>query len=70
MVGLNDGLAETFVENEFSTLDLRDKRLERRAKKILVNYQSALTSCVRRQYYCAKEVRQTYDFFFQSESKA
>ena len=52
-----------FWLSEYSTLNLRDKRLNDRAKKILLSLSQSLTSCVRRFTGVAKDARQAYDFF-------
>lgn len=60
---MGSGTSEEFFTQEFKDLELRDKRLENRALKILKALQSRLTTCVRRLCIEAKEARQTYDFF-------
>ena len=57
------GTSEEFFRKEFGELDLKDKRLNERAKKIFVTLQRKLGSCVRRLFIEPKEARQTYDFF-------
>lgn len=61
------GSTEEFISNEFKSLELKDKRLNKRAEKILGMLQKNLTSCVRRMSSDSKDIRQTYDFFFQSQ---
>ena len=60
---LGTGTTEEFIEQEFSSLTLKDKRLEKRAKKILSTLQNKLGSCVRRLFLKDAEARQAYDFF-------
>ena len=67
-VSLGMGTSIAFFEEEFDTLDLKDKRLKERAKKIFVTLQTKLGSCVRRLFIAPKEARQAYDFFFQSQN--
>lgn len=64
-MNLGTGTTEEFISKEFALLDLKDKRLNNRAKKILELLQKNLTSCVRRMSTDSKDIRQTYDFFFQ-----
>jgi hypothetical protein len=52
-----------FFLSELSTLDLKDKRLNIRAKNIFTAMQKRVTTCVRRLFYDAKESRQAYDFY-------
>jgi hypothetical protein len=65
---LGEGTTEEFYANEFKTLDLKDKRLNIRASYIGVSLQKRLTSCMKRLFINAKDMRQAYDFFFQSQS--
>lgn len=62
-IGLGSGTTSEFFETEFSTLNLGDKRLNSRAKKLLCTMQRKLTTCVKRMHDCQKDMRQTYDFF-------
>lgn len=57
------GTTEEFFASEFATLDLRDKRLNKRALQIFKSFQSRLTSCVKRLFVEEKDMRQAYDFF-------
>ena len=61
--GLGEGSTEEFVSNEFASLNLSDKRLTERAKKILSTLQVKLGSTIRRVFLDQKEARQAYDFF-------
>jgi hypothetical protein len=63
VLGLGDGSTEEFVSRELGLLDLRDKRLNERARKVLKVLQMKLCSTVRRLFLDAKEARQAYDFF-------
>lgn len=67
-IPLGSGTTVEFFSEEFNALHLKDKRLNERAKKILVTLQNKLGSCIRRLFIDAKEARQAYDFFFQSQS--
>jgi hypothetical protein len=60
---LGMGTSEEFFEEEFKELELKDKRLNKRAKKILVTLQSKLGSCIGRVFIDPLEARQAYDFF-------
>jgi len=62
-LSLGIGTTEEFIEQEFCDLTLKDKRLEKRAKKILSILQNKLGSCVRRLFLSQSESRQAYDFF-------
>ena len=62
-IRLGMGTSEEFFEEEFKDLALKDKRLNKRAKKILVRLQSKLGSCIRRVFIDPQEARQAYDFF-------
>lgn len=62
-LSIGAGTAEAFFSSELSTLDLRDNRLNKRAKNISVALQHNLTSCIRRLYTDPAEARQAYDFF-------
>jgi transposase-like protein len=67
-VNIGLGSTEEFVSKEFASLELKDKRLNKRAKTILKTLQNTLTTCVRRMSADSKDVRQTYDFFFQPQN--
>lgn len=60
---LGEGTTEEFYKNEFQTLDLKDKRLNKRAKSIGERLQKRLTSCMKRLFIDPKDMRQAYDFF-------
>ena len=60
---LGTGTTEEFFEKEFSTLELKDKRLVKRAIQLGVSLQKRLTSCIKRLCIDKKEMRQAYDFF-------
>ena len=60
---LGTGTTEEFFREEFSTLELKDKRLVNRAIAIGVNLQKRLTSCIKRLFIDKKDMRQAYDFF-------
>jgi hypothetical protein len=60
---LGSGTTHEFIEEEFNTLSLKDKRLNQRAKGILHTLQIKLGSCIRRLFTCSQEARQAYDFF-------
>jgi hypothetical protein len=62
-ISLGSGTSEEFFREEYRELDLKDKRLNERAKKIFVTLQTKLGSCVRRLFLEPKEARQAYDFF-------
>ncbi len=62
-ISLGAGHTQEFLSREFSTLHLGDKRLKERALIILQAQQEKSTSCVRRLFSCAKDMRQAYDFF-------
>ena len=62
-ISLGADCTQEFLRREFSTLDLRDKRLNNRALKILQAQQETSTSCVRRLFHSVKDMRQAYDFF-------
>ncbi|HEX4044642.1 MAG TPA: transposase DNA-binding-containing protein [Gammaproteobacteria bacterium] len=66
-MNIGSGNTEEFISREFKSLELKDKRLNKRAKKVLEMLQKNLTSCVRRMSSDSKDIRQTYDFFFQSQ---
>jgi len=57
------GTTSEFIEKEFESLDLKDKRLNQRAKTILHTLQTKLGSCIRRLFSGFHEARQAYDFF-------
>jgi len=61
--GLGVGSIEEFAAQEFATLNLNDKRLNRRAREIFKSMQCRLTSTVRRLCIEPKAARQAYDFF-------
>lgn len=65
---LGAGTTTEFYQNEFKTLDLKDKRLNKRAHYIGECLQKRLTSCIKRLFINPKDMRQAYDFFFQSQS--
>lgn len=65
---LGEGTTEEFYANEFKTLDLKDKRLNKRARYIGEALQKRLTSCIKRLFINPKDMRQAYDFFFQPQS--
>lgn len=60
---LGAGTTGEFIEKEFGSLDLKDKRLNQRAKTILHTLQTKLGSCIRRLFSEFQEARQAYDFF-------
>lgn len=60
---LGSGTTEEFFRKEFSTLDLKDKRLVNRAIALGESLQRRLTSCIKRLCIDKKEMRQAYDFF-------
>ena len=60
---LGIGTTGEFIEQEFSSLNLNDKRLNQRAKTILHTLQTKLGSCIRRLFSDFQEARQAYDFF-------
>jgi len=64
-ISLGMGTSIEFFTEEFEALDLKDKRLNERAKQIFVTLQSKLGSCIRRLFTSPTEARQAYDFFFQ-----
>lgn len=57
------GTTEEFFLSEFEALNLKDKRLNKRALILFKALQSRLTSCVRRLFTDEKDMRQAYDFF-------
>lgn len=63
MLSLGEGTSIEFFSEEMSSLHLKDKRLNERAKKILATLQNRLGSCIRRIFIDKKEARQAYDFF-------
>lgn len=67
-IALGSGTSVEFFSEEFNALNLKDKRLNERAKKVFVTLQNKLGSCIRRLFIDSKEARQAYDFFFQSQS--
>jgi Transposase DNA-binding len=60
---LGTGTTGEFIKQEFSSLNLNDKRLNQRAKTILHTLQTKLGSCIRRLFSDFQEARQAYDFF-------
>ena len=56
------GTSVEFFSNEFSELNLNDKRLVERAKSIMVGLQENLGSCIRRVFIDKNKARQAYDF--------
>lgn len=60
---LGEGTTEEFYTSEFKTLDLKDKRLTKRAMHIGVSLQKRLTSCIKRLFITPQDMRQAYDFF-------
>ncbi len=60
---LGTGTTEEFFWKEFSTSELKDKRLVNRAIAIGVNLQKRHTSCIKRLCIDKKDMRQAYDFF-------
>lgn len=60
---LGSGTTNEFIAEEFKSLDLKDKRLNQRAKGILHTLQTRLGSCIRRLFTEPQEARQAYDFF-------
>ena len=63
MSGIGFGSTSDFFSSEFVDIDLRDKRLEKRALTIFSALQRELTSCVRRLFKNENDMRQAYDFF-------
>jgi hypothetical protein len=60
---LGAGTTAQFISEEFKDLNLKDQRLNKRAKSILSTLQNKLGSCIRRLFIEAREARQAYDFF-------
>ena len=60
---LGSGTTIEFIAEEFKSLDLRDKRLNERARSIFHKLQIKLGSCIRRLFTEFQEARQAYDFF-------
>lgn len=60
---LGSGTTVEFFQNEFKELDLKDRRLNRRALEIYQALQSKLTSCIKRLFDKEQDMRQAYDFF-------
>lgn len=60
---LGSGTTSEFIGEEFKSLDLKDKRLNARAKTIVHTLQTKSGSCVRRLFTEFQEARQAYDFF-------
>lgn len=63
VISLGNGTCEEFFAQELKKLDLKDKRLNVRAKKIMIRLQTKLGSCIRRVFIEREEARQAYDFF-------
>lgn len=61
---LGSGTTSDFVDREYAQLDLKDTRLNKRAKEILKVLQTKLGSCIRRVFTDKHEARQAYDFFW------
>lgn len=62
-LSIGNGTVQEFIVNEFQSLNLKDKRLEKRAKEILISLQKNPTTCFRRLYSTQNDTRQAYDFF-------
>jgi hypothetical protein len=60
---LGNGTAKEFVSKEFNSINLNDKRLDKRALTIYEYLQKNLTTCIRRLFADPKDARQAYDFF-------
>lgn len=60
---IGSGTTAEFIANEFNSLVLKDKRLNKRAESILSTLQMKLGSCIRRLFTDSQEARQAYDFF-------
>ena len=60
---IGSGTTSEFIANEFKSLVLKDKRLNKRAQDILNTLQRKLGSCIRRLFIDSREARQAYDFF-------
>lgn len=61
---LGSGTTSDFVDREYTNLDLKDARLNKRAKEILKVVHTKLGSCIRRLFTNKQEARQAYDFFW------
>jgi hypothetical protein len=61
---LGMGTTSEFVDREYAKVNLKDARLNKRAKDILKVLQNKLGSCIRRVFTNAQEARQAYDFFW------
>lgn len=61
---LGSGTTTDFVNKEYAQIDLKDTRLNTRAKEILKVLQKNLGSCIRRVFTNKQEARQAYDFFW------
>ena len=61
---LGSGTTSEFVCREYGHIDLKDNRLNNRAKEILETLQKKLGSCIRRVFTDRQEARQAYDFFW------
>lgn len=60
---LGSGAASDFVSREYAQIDLKDTRLNKRAKDILTTLQKKQGSCIRRVFTNQHDARQAYDFF-------
>jgi hypothetical protein len=60
---IGEGTASEFFSSEFSSLNLSDIRLNKRAQHISIQMQKKPTSCIRRLYDSEKDARQAYDFY-------
>lgn len=60
---IGSGTTAEFIANEFSSLVLKDKRLNKRAESILGTLQRKLGSCIRHLFTDSQKARQAYDFF-------
>ena len=61
---LGSGTTNDFVNREYAKVDLKDARLNKRAREILEVLQKKLGSCIRRVFTNKQEARQAYDFFW------
>jgi hypothetical protein len=62
-ISIGQGNTEQFIAKEFESLELKDKRLENRAKKIFTALQTNPTSCIRRLFLNEQDAHQAYHFF-------
>jgi Transposase DNA-binding len=62
-ISMGQGNTDEFIAKEFEMLDLKDKRLVNRAKKIFTALQTSLTSCIRRLFLNERDAHQAYHFF-------